>query len=299
LALLELQFIRGVGIKIFDNKIQAINSTGVLIIDSAETLTISGNAIGNCEQAILIEAPTSGSIISGNTLTRNIYGIYLFGSFHNSIVGNSIRDNIYGIYTESVYTVGNFWYYSQDNNITCNIISGNSAAGIFLNTTSQYGFIVNNEIKNNSVGVKIEDNSSPNTFYSNNFVDNNVSVTSFPWRENWNSTYSVGGNYWSSYIGIDSDGDGIGNTEHTIDENNSDHYPLIKAANVPALEVPPALPEFLPTEPEEPEEPETPENPEQPTEEPTLITAEDAILTAVAATCIISIAVYWIMKKRK
>jgi hypothetical protein len=36
------------------------------------------------------------------------------------------------------------------------------------------------------------------------------------------------GNYWSDYTGADSDGDGIGDIPYVIDENNRDHFPLMK-----------------------------------------------------------------------
>jgi len=35
------------------------------------------------------------------------------------------------------------------------------------------------------------------------------------------------GNYWSNYIGADSNYDGVGDTPYTIDSNNMDHYPLV------------------------------------------------------------------------
>jgi len=37
--------------------------------------------------------------------------------------------------------------------------------------------------------------------------------------------YPSGGNYWSDYIGIDANHDGIGDTPYTIDANNIDRYP--------------------------------------------------------------------------
>jgi hypothetical protein len=35
------------------------------------------------------------------------------------------------------------------------------------------------------------------------------------------------GNYWSNYVGVDSNLDGIGDTPYVIDANNTDHFPLM------------------------------------------------------------------------
>jgi len=53
-----------------------------------------------------------------------------------------------------------------------------------------------------------------------------------------------------------------------------------------------------PTEAEEPEEPETPTEPEQPTEAP-FITTEVAIIAAIAVACVIGVAAFWALRKRK
>jgi hypothetical protein len=56
----------------------------------------------------------------------------------------------------------------------------------------------------------------------------------------WDNGYPSGGNYWSNYTGIDlysgpyqnvTGGDGIGDRPHTINSNNTDHYPLMGALN--------------------------------------------------------------------
>jgi hypothetical protein len=52
----------------------------------------------------------------------------------------------------------------------------------------------------------------------------------------WDNSYPSGGNYWSNYTGVDmksgfyqneTGNDGIGDMTHTIDANNTDHYPLM------------------------------------------------------------------------
>jgi len=95
--------------------------------------------------------------------------------------------------------------------------------------------IVNARINNNSVAVCLYE-SNGNVFYHNSFVDNDRQVIS-----NFSSPFSspsgtrsvnvwdndLEGNYWSDYIGVDSNSDGIGEDWYVIDENNMDHYPLM------------------------------------------------------------------------
>jgi nitrous oxidase accessory protein NosD len=66
-----------------------------------------------------------------------------------------------------------------------------------------------------------------NTFYHNNFINNNQSVIiKSPSHQNvWDNGSE--GNYWSNYNGTDNNGDGIGDTSYTIDANNIDGYPLM------------------------------------------------------------------------
>ena len=54
-----------------------------------------------------------------------------------------------------------------------------------------------------------------------------------------------------------------------------------------------------PEEPTEPDEPEEPETPEEPTAEAPLISTEVAILAAIAVACVIGVAAFWALKKRK
>ena len=71
-------------------------------------------------------------------------------------------------------------------------------------------------------------------------------------------------------------------------------YMVVDPAPTPATTIEPEEPET----PTEPEEPETPTEPEQPAEAP-LITTEIAILAAVAVACVVGVAAFWALKKRK
>ena len=73
-----------------------------------------------------------------------------------------------------------------------------------------------------------------NTFSGNNFVNNTnqikidddfleISDDKFASVNFWDN--GTEGNYWSSYMGTDSNGDGVGDTAYVIDENNQDNYP--------------------------------------------------------------------------
>jgi hypothetical protein len=75
---------------------------------------------------------------------------------------------------------------------------------------------------------------SNSTFSGNDFNGGYDLIGSF---NTWNDTYPSGGNYWSSYSGVDlkkgpnqdqPGGDGISDTPYIINSDNTDHYPLMR-----------------------------------------------------------------------
>jgi hypothetical protein len=68
-------------------------------------------------------------------------------------------------------------------------------------------------------------NSSGNTLFHNNLVNNSNHAFTDSLANSWNQ--SLEGNYWSKYTGVDANPDGIGDIAYTIAANNVDHSPLL------------------------------------------------------------------------
>jgi parallel beta-helix repeat protein len=143
--------------------------------------------------------------------------------------GQVILINCTNIFAEDLNlsnaTIGIQLWATNNTHITNNSIANNYFHGIYLYSAS-YNVLSQNNLTNNISGIILYE-SSNNSNYHNNFIDNAEHVKSYASTNVWDGGYPSIGNYWSNYTGVDLDNDGIGDSEHKIDGNNTDHYPLM------------------------------------------------------------------------
>ncbi len=170
-----------------------IERNNILVDGAGYTVTGSGSGNG------ITLASRSNVTVRNMTIKNFHYGFWLGSSSSNTLSGNNVAHNWYGFWLGS----------SSSNTLSGNNVTANRWYGIWL------------------------DYSSSNTLSGNNFIDNtyHVSIWSPGYANSWDDGYPSGGNYWSSYGGTDTNCDGIGDSNCTIDADNVDRYPLMGMYN--------------------------------------------------------------------
>jgi parallel beta-helix repeat protein len=214
-----------------DGEIKAESSDeqfAIFLLQSHD-ITIDQNQLVNNYMGIL--AQYSDCVITNNRIMDNTgAGINLQGSTI-SIISNLIARNDLGMQIDG-----------SNNLIKANDILSNKRIGVFL--SGSMNVLIENNIQghNDSLsgyGVQMDPYASSNTFYHNDFANNNVhleggDLAAVP--NVWDNGYPQGGNYWDTYHGTDNysgyyqnetESDGIGDTSYQITQTNIDRYPLM------------------------------------------------------------------------
>ena len=173
---------------------------------------------------------SSNNSLTNNIATRNWYGIYLDSSSNSNLTNNTANENSeLGIYLVS----------SSHSNLTKNTANSNHRYGIFLSSSSNNNLTNNTATNNSQYGIYLW-YSYNNVIYNNYF--NNTNNAYDNGNNVWNTTKTIGtniingpylgGNYWSDYIGGDTNGDGLGDTEIPYNSTNNiqhggDYLPLV------------------------------------------------------------------------
>ncbi|MEJ2126150.1 MAG: NosD domain-containing protein [Candidatus Bathyarchaeota archaeon] len=187
---------------------------GKRVIVEKSNITIDGNGalLGNYNGFEgVINLNNVKNVVIKNCLIKNcVYGIELNSSSDITILGNKISEA----------DMSMFW----------------PAAAIHIMYETSNINLIGNDITNNKWGIIHCIEESPNlVIHHNNFVENyEKDVSILP---EFSATWDDGkeGNYWSKYNGADSNGDGIGDTPYSIDDNNQDNYPLMQPVETQAI----------------------------------------------------------------
>lgn len=207
-----------------------------LLGEERETTVIDGNMIGSVVRITQDHVKIIGFTVQRSGRAFSNSGIHVGSTQHCDISGNCIADNEFGVFgfprnmSIADNTVeGNFLGVALDSGATSNVISRNhlvaNHVGVHLNLADA-NYILQNNMTNNSRSVTLWD-SKNNRLYHNNFLNNTVG--SFTFANFLDNGFE--GNFWSDYIGVDLNHDGIGDSPYVIDANNTDHYPLMGMFN--------------------------------------------------------------------
>lgn len=234
-------------------------NTGQVVLVECNGMTVENLDLSNTSCSIQLVS-TNNTRIANNNIMNNRGGIGLWSSSNNQIYKNNITANSIGgiglgksstnnnisenmveespIGLELVVSPNNT---ISENNITASIYTAienlqssntlvsknkveNSTYGIVFSGSSN-NILRENNILDNDNGVLLY-NSSNNRICHNNLLDNNQTLT-IKYSDPSFLDNGFEGNYWSDYNGTDNNQDGIGDTPHVTDANNTDHYPLM------------------------------------------------------------------------
>jgi parallel beta-helix repeat protein len=233
---------------------------GYLALVNSTDITVEGLTLANRTNALLLSF-TNNSKMVDNIIENNIFGILLVSSsnnliFENKLVGNGValeldlsscnntitenridggmqiaehsNNNIVSYNNVTAFEAGILMYsFCSANVFIENRIMNCSGEGIWL-VQSQNNTFIKNTVMNTTRALRLEQvETCNNTFFDNNFEDNRIQVFILGTIGSnvWDNGFE--GNFWGDYNRTDSNQDGIGDAPYIIDENNTDHYPLM------------------------------------------------------------------------
>ena len=216
----------------------------------SKNILLDSNTITNCRDTLIWY--TDGIIIQNNMIDSNLYGLHFMYSDNATIQNNTISNNsvgIYMMYSETIIATDNSILWNRgasgygiafkDSNyisVENNAIIGNQS-GLYIDNSPMLPDVITlfkgNFFAYNDIGVSALPSVARNAFQSNAFIDNIQQASTLGRGDLLKNMWQVDGigNYWSDYVGYDSDGDGVGDVPYRVEklfESLTDEYPLLR-----------------------------------------------------------------------
>jgi parallel beta-helix repeat protein len=203
-----IQYLIGVEDETFDDQ----TNTGVLYLINCFNVTVRNLNLTKNGHGVFCHNVTDSAIENVTTFENN-YGIYLQDSGGNVIDNNCCLENWVGICLED-----------SNYNVVESNTAGNGEKGFSLYNADNNN-LTGNIVLNSLYGIRLF-SSRFNEFFHNNIIENTNQadlISSYP--NIWDNGFE--GNFWSDYVGPDTNRDGLGDTPRIIDDDNRDRFPLL------------------------------------------------------------------------
>jgi nitrous oxidase accessory protein len=203
---------------------------GMHLFDARHNV-IRGNRVSFVRDGVYFDH-ADFNVVEDNEFSNLRYGVHYMYCKSNKFFRNVFRDSLGGVavmYTERVTFSENqilnnraghnaFGLLLKDclDSVAERNVIVNNVNGVFLDNSHRNRFI-GNLIAYNDVGVMLYASSLESTFSRNDFVGNLTTLHTVG-RADADWTPDGEGNHYSEYVGYDVDGDGIGDTEHPLQD---------------------------------------------------------------------------------
>ncbi|MCD6223050.1 MAG: DUF2341 domain-containing protein [Thermoplasmata archaeon] len=212
---------------------------GAITISCTSMVNVSGFRIEKNHGIGICAIDSNHICIFNNTIwNQDDSAIEIASSSYCKIYNNRLYDSEKGIWI--VYRLNGIGP-SNYNIISNNFIMGCQIAGIWI-WSSHYNTVTDCTIigssgYSNSYGISLIFDSSNNSIYHNNFINNVRNAHDEGNNNKWDNGYPSGGNYWSDFDepsegAYDNNSDGIVDEQYNIPGGSSkDRYPLANPVN--------------------------------------------------------------------